>query len=54
MDRSIYSQTPQRNVWVTGRSPRAEHIIAKESGHNIPTDEPRLIIDGVRRMVMRP
>lgn len=33
------------------RSPRAEHIIAKESGHDIQNDEPQLIIHGVRRIV---
>lgn len=36
------------------RSPRAEHIIAKESGHDIQNDEPQLIIDGVHRIVAMP
>ena len=36
------------------RSPRAEHLIAKNSGHNIQNDEPQVIVDGVRRIVMMP
>ena len=33
------------------RSPRAEHIIAKQSGHFIQNDEPQLVIDSVRRIL---
>jgi pimeloyl-ACP methyl ester carboxylesterase len=33
------------------RSPRAEHIIAKQSGHFIQNDEPQLVIAGVRRIL---
>lgn len=33
------------------RSPKSEHVIAKNSGHYIHNDEPRLVIDAVRRVV---
>jgi pimeloyl-ACP methyl ester carboxylesterase len=32
------------------RSPRAEHVIAKKSGHYIQNDEPDLVVDTVRRV----
>jgi hypothetical protein len=35
---------------LASRSPRSEHIIAKQSGHLINLDEPQLIVDGVRRI----
>jgi pimeloyl-ACP methyl ester carboxylesterase len=33
------------------RSPKSEHIVAKNSGHYIHNDEPRLVIDAVRRVI---
>jgi hypothetical protein len=33
------------------RSPKSEHVIAKNSGHYIHNDEPQLVIDAVRRVV---
>ena len=33
------------------RSPKAEHIIARQSGHYIQNDEPQLVIDAVKRVV---
>jgi len=36
------------------RSPHAEHITAKQSGHDIPNDEPQLVIEGIRRLVADP
>jgi pimeloyl-ACP methyl ester carboxylesterase len=44
-------------VWVAlhdelaTRSPLADHVIARHSGHYIHNDEPRLVIDGIRRIV---
>jgi pimeloyl-ACP methyl ester carboxylesterase len=36
---------------LASRSPRGEHVIAKQSEHFIQIDEPQLVIDGVRRML---
>lgn len=36
---------------LASRSPRGQHIIAKESGHFIKNDEPQLVIEGVRRIL---
>jgi pimeloyl-ACP methyl ester carboxylesterase len=36
---------------LAARSPRAEQIIAKQSGHFIQNDEPQLVAAGVRRML---
>jgi pimeloyl-ACP methyl ester carboxylesterase len=36
---------------LAARSPRAEHVIAKQSGHFIQNDEPQLVTAGVRRIL---
>ena len=46
---SALLERPQREL--ASRSPRAEHIIAKQSGHFIQNDEPQLVIAGVRRIL---
>ena len=33
------------------RSPKAEHITARQSGHYIQNDEPQLVIDAVKRVI---
>jgi pimeloyl-ACP methyl ester carboxylesterase len=34
-------------------SPGSRHVIAEESGHNIQADEPELVIQVIRELVMR-
>jgi pimeloyl-ACP methyl ester carboxylesterase len=36
---------------LASRSPRGEHVIAKQSEHFIHIDEPQLVLDGIRRML---
>jgi len=36
---------------LANRSPKSEHIVAKNSGHVIQVDEPQLVIDAVRRVL---
>jgi pimeloyl-ACP methyl ester carboxylesterase len=38
---------------IAARSPRGQHIVAQRSGHWIQFDEPRLVIDAIRRAVNR-
>jgi pimeloyl-ACP methyl ester carboxylesterase len=51
---------PRMVIWqelqseLATRSPRAEHIIATQSGHYIQNHEPLLVIDAVRRALTNP
>lgn len=39
-----------REKWLK-RVPGAKHIVAQKSGHNIPFDEPELIVDAIRQVI---
>jgi pimeloyl-ACP methyl ester carboxylesterase len=53
------NQDERLNVWqelqreLATRSPQAEHIVATKSGHYIQNDEPSLVIEAVRRVVLK-
>ena len=39
-----------RETWLK-RIPGAKHIVTQKSGHNIPFDEPELIVDAIRQLI---
>jgi pimeloyl-ACP methyl ester carboxylesterase len=48
---STPEQLEEREAMVS-RSPRGRHIIARKSGHWIQLDEPQLVVDAIREMVL--
>lgn len=46
---STPEQLEEREEWVR-RSPRGKHIVARESGHWIQLDEPKLVVEAIYEM----
>jgi spermidine synthase len=47
----VNEQWPLLQANLAKKSSRSVHIIAQESGHRIPIDQPEIIVDAVRQMI---